>query len=183
MALPLVVLVSRRTGHASIGEAGRLNYVWFVNGLQPYVGWTGEPAAPSGTPEHPPRSLLERPLVLEFASPLPGTYPLWYDPSYWYAGIKIRFDLKQQRIALKNSLIIYLRAALQMGGLVAGAVRYVCSRLTLSAGPRPSEPTAGCCHGRWRPVRCMRSFALKFGMWPPFFCSSGWSSTEVCLPE
>jgi hypothetical protein len=36
--------------------------------------------------------LFERPAVFEFGDPVGGTYPPWYDPSYWYAGVQPRFD-------------------------------------------------------------------------------------------
>ncbi len=97
---PLVGVMSRRVGGLSFGEAGRLNYAWSVDGVQQYVGWTGGPSGSYGTPQHPPRRLMERPLVLEFASPVKGTYPLWYDPSYWYAGARASFDLRKQIAAL-----------------------------------------------------------------------------------
>jgi hypothetical protein len=147
-AAPLVALLSQRVGHLSLGEAGKLNYAWHVNGLQPYAGWTGSnqgqtfsslpvygllppPASASdaphlsGVPEHPPRTLMEKPFILEFASPVKGTFPLWYDPAYWYAGAKARFDLRQQIAALKETFGIYERFFLDspktplLGGAIA----------------------------------------------------------------
>jgi len=128
-AAPLVTLLSVRAGHLSLGEAGKLNYAWHVNGLQLYAGWTGSDRAQTlplspyglvpyaasksgsphlyGSPEHPPRRLMETPLILEFSSPINGTFPLWYDPSYWYAGAKARFNLRQQIAALKVTLLVY----------------------------------------------------------------------------
>lgn len=125
-AAPLVTLLSERVGHLSFGDSGQLNYEWYVNGLQPFAGWTGSdvgqplssisvvgllPYAAStseshlyGSPEHPPRRLMETPLILEFSSPIKGTFPLWYDPSYWYAGSKMRLDLHQQIAAFINAL-------------------------------------------------------------------------------
>jgi len=121
VAAPLVALVSSRVGHLSIGETGRLNYAWFANGLHPYVGWTGGINDAHGTPEHPPRTLLGTPTILEFADSVNGTYPLWYDPSYWYAGAKVRFDLRGQLKALKESLIFYGQVSMQMAILFGGA--------------------------------------------------------------
>ena len=53
---------------------------------------------------------MEKPLVLEFDSPIKGTSPLWYDPSYWYAGAQVRFNLRQQIVALKNTFFDYIRS-------------------------------------------------------------------------
>jgi hypothetical protein len=144
MAAPLVTLLSKRVGHLSFGEAGRLNYAWFVNGLQPWAGWTGSDLGQPfstipvygllpktstansphlyGRPEHPPRRLRESPLILEFSSPILGTFPLWYDPSYWYAGAKVRFDLHQQVAALKVTLRTYEQIFFQMAPFLAGAI-------------------------------------------------------------
>lgn len=127
-AAPLVTALSSRAGKLSFGEAGRLNYAWYVNGLHPFIGWIGseqgqpfssvqhdlQPQAASandahtsGVPEHPPRRLMEKPLILEFGSPIKGTFPLWYDPSYWYAGANVRFDLRKQINVLGGSLEEY----------------------------------------------------------------------------
>jgi len=100
LAAPQILLVSKHVGHLSMGETGRLNYLWWVNGIQPFVGWTGG--------VHPPRTVYENPQVLEFATPIAGTYPLWYDPTYWYEGAKARFDASQQVAALRRSLQFYV---------------------------------------------------------------------------
>ena len=122
VAAPLVALVSSRVDHLSIGETGRLNYAWYANGLHPYVGWAGGIDDAHGAPEHPPRTLLGKPTILEFADPVSGTYPLWYEPSYWYAGAKVRFDFRGQLTALKENLIFYCRAFEQMTTLFVGAL-------------------------------------------------------------
>ena len=115
---PLIALVSQHEGRLSLGETGRLNYAWYVNHLEPYwQGWTGDGGSPGtrsagsappaivvptlakpthGTPTHPPRILFDRPRVLEFSAPVGGTYPLWFDPSYWYEGARTRLELRQQ---------------------------------------------------------------------------------------
>ncbi len=105
LAAPQILLVSKRVGHLSIGETGRLNYVWWVNGIQPFVGWTGTPGG--DVPMHGPRTIFDNPQVLEFATPIVGTYPLWYDPAYWYEGAKARFNASQQIVALRRSLQFY----------------------------------------------------------------------------
>jgi len=106
LAAPQILLVSKRVGHLSIGETGRLNYLWWVNGIQPFVGWTGTPGG--DVPVHGPRTIFENPQVLEFATPIAGTYPLWYDPAYWYEGATARFNASQQVVALRRSLQFYV---------------------------------------------------------------------------
>jgi hypothetical protein len=130
---PLVTFMSKRVGHLSSGESGSMNYAWWVNKVPPYAGWirldmaivdslyTGKPGK-STMLTHPPRILMEKPLTLEFGSPVVGTYPLWYDPVYWNEGAKARFNLRQQLVALKENLLKYGHAFMEMSSLCAGAV-------------------------------------------------------------
>ena len=104
VALPLVALVSAKVGRLTMGEVGRLNYAWAVDGVTPYTGWTGEGPTRFGSPVHPPRILVAAPRTLEFATPIRATYPLWFDPSYWYAGIRSRIDLAGQWRVLRQGL-------------------------------------------------------------------------------
>jgi hypothetical protein len=114
LAAPQILLVSKRVGHLSMGETGRLNYLWWVNGIQPFVGWTGG--------VHPPRTIFENPQVLEFATPIAGTYPLWYDPTYWYEGAKAQFNASQQIVALRRSLQFYVGIFNDLKYPIAGLV-------------------------------------------------------------
>ncbi|MGH7593591.1 MAG: hypothetical protein ACRELE_07040 [Gemmatimonadales bacterium] len=104
VGLPLVLLVSARVGRLTPGEVGRLNYAWEVDGVTPYVGWLGDSSGQFGTPTHPPRVLQRQPLTLEFATPVRATYPLWFDPSYWYAGLRPRIDFSGQWRVLRQGM-------------------------------------------------------------------------------
>jgi hypothetical protein len=87
-----------------------------------YTGWTGGADNSHGIPEHPPRILIANPKTLEFAGPAKGTYPLWYDPSYWYAGAKIRLNLGEQLTAFKATLAAYYQLGIVTPGLLAGVL-------------------------------------------------------------
>ena len=133
LSAPLITLMSSRVGHLSTGGSGSLNYAWWVNKVPPYGGsirmemtilnplYKGDADGTTGL-THPPRILMERPLILEFGSPIKGTYPLWYDPCYWNEGAKPRFDLRQQLVALKENLLLYGPALIEMSSLCAGAL-------------------------------------------------------------
>ena len=109
LMLPWVLTVSRARGKLTLGETGRINYVWFVNGSENWPlewprhwpHWSGDPA--NGTPRHPARRLNEDPAVYEFAGPVAGTYPMWHDVSVWYDGIRTYFDPADQLRRLKIS--------------------------------------------------------------------------------
>jgi hypothetical protein len=87
-----------------LGDFAKVNYAIWVNGY-PDQHWQGVPAG-SGTPRHPTRQVLTRPAVYEFAGPVGGTYPVWYDPAYWYEGVTPHFDTSGHLRALWRGLRI-----------------------------------------------------------------------------
>jgi 4-amino-4-deoxy-L-arabinose transferase-like glycosyltransferase len=113
---PFIVAISTARGHPTFGDSGKLNYAWLVTrGVTPYRFWQGDEPG-SGTPKHPPRQIFASPKVFEFGTPIGGTYPAWHDPSYWYEGLLLKFDLKSQvRIFLKNAFYYY---PIFLGGLI-----------------------------------------------------------------
>lgn len=123
VSAPLLAVLSVRAHRLTFGETGRLNYVWKVNGLE-WTGGTGSPGEHefNTTSEHPALKSLTKPLTLEFASRAEGTYPLWYDPSIWYAGAKAKFDVRQQLAALMETLRAYKDIALEAMPFISGAI-------------------------------------------------------------
>ena len=118
IAAPLAVSLSRAKRRMTFGDSGRINYAVFVNGAPKYVHWEGQPPG-TGIPANPQRKLQDEPTVYEFAAPIGGSYPLWYDPSYWYEGIKPHFSLKGQLMALYRTTSSYLRIFSVTGTLYA----------------------------------------------------------------
>lgn len=123
VAGPFAISLSIARGRPTFGDAGRLNYAWKVNGVTEYAHWQGGDGF--GAPQHRPRRVLADPPVYEFVGPLPGTYPLWYDPSYWYEGVRPRADLPATaRAVVRNLALLALRSAgivLPLGLLLAGS--------------------------------------------------------------
>jgi hypothetical protein len=88
LSAPLIAELSKATGHLTFGDTGRVNYAWYVDEV-PSRWWQGGPAR-AGTPQHPPRIALDSPRTYEFGGVFPrATYPLWYDFSYWYQGVRV----------------------------------------------------------------------------------------------
>ncbi len=106
----------RTKGRLTIGDAGRINYAEYVGRATLWVHWQGEPPG-SGTPAHPTRKIYQQPAVFEFAAPVAGSYPPWYDPSYWYEGIRPRFSLRGQAAAIGRCASAYLRFVSKSGAL------------------------------------------------------------------
>lgn len=118
-AAPLIVCLSEQAGRFSFGEGSTLNYLWHVNEGPPWGDLTGPHTV---SPVHPPRRLMDTPLILEFGSPVKGTVPLWYDPTYWYAGAPVRFHLGRQIAAIESSLEQYRELCDQWRVFIGGAV-------------------------------------------------------------
>jgi 4-amino-4-deoxy-L-arabinose transferase-like glycosyltransferase len=85
LALPLLGSLTIAKGRVTFGDSGRLNVWWYGNG-RPQILWR-EPAA-----VHPPRVLLSEPLTYAYDDGPGGTYPLWFDPSYWQDGSSPTLD-------------------------------------------------------------------------------------------
>jgi hypothetical protein len=84
---PYVWILSNAKGRFTFGDSGKLNVIWHVNGV-PNTNWQGGPDG-NGMPLHPTRQLSTYPAIFEFAAPVAGTYPPWYDPAYWNEGATI----------------------------------------------------------------------------------------------
>jgi 4-amino-4-deoxy-L-arabinose transferase-like glycosyltransferase len=108
-----VAVLSVTRGRLTFGDAGRLNYAWFVGGV-PRLHWLG---GLGGMPAHPPRKVFPSPEVYEFAQPNAGTYPLWYDPPYWYEGVETRVAVRDQFVASLHTAGDYLRLLFEELGL------------------------------------------------------------------
>ncbi len=136
ISTPWITLLSMQQGTLTFSTTGKINYVWQVNPGRfnslsiPSQHWQGQPPA-YGTPQHPTRKVFDNPDIFEFGTPVGGTYPPWYDPSYWYKGLKRKFDIvKQIKASLKNLAVyktIFLRS------LILSYLLLVCVRGSLRA--------------------------------------------------
>lgn len=121
VSLPFVTALSRQKHRLTFGDAGTLNHAWFVNNVSRYAHWQGEPPG-LGVPVHPDRQLSTHPLAFEYATPVSGTQPIWYDPTYWYEGMQSYVSLRNLERAVMRNLGIYaeifVHAQIEIFGLV-----------------------------------------------------------------
>ena len=105
IAGPNILAVSKIKHSITFADTGKLNYLWFVNGMSSIHFEV--PGNTQGLPIHPSRKIFDNPNVYEFASPVRGTYPVWFNPSYWNEGVSPRFDLEQQLNAIRATSYAY----------------------------------------------------------------------------
>jgi hypothetical protein len=136
LAAPLLIALSVGQGRPTFGEVGKLTYLKHVHGV-PFPHWVPGLVTDVGEPDHPVRRLLEDPTVYEFATPIGGTYPLFYDPVYWYRGLNAKLDLGRQLGALVRNVEVYVEL---FAGRQGGVLALTLLLLWLARGP---------CRPRW----------------------------------
>lgn len=117
---PFVFELSKDKGRLAFGDSGAIAYAMAVNYVDIGVYWQGQPPG-SGIPKHPVRKILDLPPVYEYATPIGGSYPLWYDHSYWYDGVHPHLEIRRQlnviHIGLRDYFDMFF---VQLGGLAVG---------------------------------------------------------------
>ena len=86
---PFVLILSFAKGRPTFGDSGKINYLMNVGTTQFFTPQESDA-------KHPVHQLSALPHAYEYGSPIGGTYPLWYDPSYWHDGIRPHIDFKRQ---------------------------------------------------------------------------------------
>lgn len=108
IAAPYITFISWRAGRFTISDNGSLTYLFVVSG-QPY-GYSHGVDLPVGSKlKHPPQLLFQKPAVYEFSASVKGSCPMWYDPSYWYDGIRMSFNPARQARQIVKNIWTFLR--------------------------------------------------------------------------
>jgi hypothetical protein len=95
---PFVLVLSWQKGRPTFGDSGKINYEISVN-----EDWFFIPR--SAQTQHPVRQISDSPTAFAYPYSVAVTYPLWFDPSYWHAGIRPALSMKQQMHATLNAVI------------------------------------------------------------------------------
>ncbi|SEG14624.1 hypothetical protein SAMN05421819_1949 [Bryocella elongata] len=94
LAGPYVYGISKQRGYLTTGESARMNYAFFVDGTARWHEWrTGDLGHASANWAHHEELLLNSPAIYSYRDHQVGTYPLWFDPSYWTQGLKPKIYL------------------------------------------------------------------------------------------
>jgi 4-amino-4-deoxy-L-arabinose transferase-like glycosyltransferase len=113
----LIIPISRKAGNLTFGTSSNLGYAFMVNRV-PYTNWQGDSSSSSGL-LHPPRRLNSDPEIFDYSAHLVGTYPAWFDPTYWTAGVSPEFHLSSQVRALYQTGGFYVNFFIGGSGAVA----------------------------------------------------------------
>jgi len=123
VAGPWVAALSLQKHRFTFGDTGRLAYAILVSPGGATRNWQGDPA--SGKPAHPTRQVYADPPVYEFAEPIAGTFPPWFDSTYWQEGRVAQFNLKAQVAVTSRQLLFYAEMLLhQENALLATALTF-----------------------------------------------------------
>ena len=128
ISVPWIAAVSQKEGRPTIGTAGHIAYFVYSRGMDASDLWMGGPDGIA--PLHPIRVALSSPPVLLFPS-TQGTFPPWYDPSFYFAGAVNRFALRSQLRILRESFASFAQVLSEKKGPLIGLLV-----LFLFAGPR-----------------------------------------------
>jgi hypothetical protein len=97
VAGPYVAALSKQKGRFDFGDSGALNYAWYVSGTEKFhiEPWMGDKfGSAKVTLVHPEQQLLAQPGVYSYRAQPYGTYPAWFDPTYFHERIVPVFHAK-----------------------------------------------------------------------------------------
>jgi len=140
---PFIVALSLAKGRLTFGDSGTINYTVNVGTVQFFM-----PREPGML--HPVTRISSSIEAYEYAEPIAGTYPLWYDPTYWHEGISPHFNMKRQ---LRTSALAFAQCCWVWFNAFLGLHLSVPILFLFLISPKPSS--------------CIRSAAAHWPLWMP----------------
>ena len=146
IAAPQIAYTSRLKGSPTIGDVGRLNYLWFVADVPgpvssafPLPARLPSPTATGQTLTRLDAARGSHPAVYDIDAPIPGTLPIWYDAGYWYRGVvaPVRPGATARALVRHARVYLELLGFLLAGGAAAALAGPVSRRLLLAMRPAP----------------------------------------------
>ena len=104
--------LSHQKGRFDFGDSGNLNYVWYVSGtekmhLEPSM--TDSFGSATVHLVHPEKQLMASPGVYSYKALANGTYPPWFDTTYFNERITPKFSLSRLAQRDKRNVVLILR--------------------------------------------------------------------------
>ena len=122
VAGPYIVALSKQKGRFDFGDSGSLNYAWYVGGTQKLHLQNGHPELYGSSEvhlKHPNQVLMTSPLILSYKQLPYGTYPDWFDTTYWNDQIKTHINPRGQAHAIVRDLELTARYLLNHPEMLA----------------------------------------------------------------
>jgi hypothetical protein len=142
LAAPWIALLSAHSGRLNAGDAGRLNYGWYVS----QVG-SQTPRVDARRGENQWAEIAADPAIFAYDSAAFGTYPPWSDPARWGPAGRSRIDISLQLVALKREArhaILILAPLLATLGALALVLAVIAGPASNSAGALWPLGVIGC---------------------------------------
>jgi hypothetical protein len=115
VAGPYVAALSKQKGRFDFGDSGALNYAWYVSGTDKFhiePRMTDSFGSAKVTLVHPEKQLLAQPGVYSYKAQPYGTYPAWFDPTYFHERIVPVFNAKRLAHRDVRNVVLVLRYVL-----------------------------------------------------------------------
>jgi hypothetical protein len=112
VAGPFIAALSKQKGRFDFGDSGSLNYAWFISGtekmhLQP--NQTSLFGASEVHLKHPEKQLLQSPAIFSYRELPYGTYPDWFDNSYWNDQVKAHMNPHLEIVVIGQCIVRIIR--------------------------------------------------------------------------
>jgi hypothetical protein len=109
---PYVAALSRQKHRFDFGDSGSLNYAWYVGGtekmhLEPWM--TKDFGAAKVELLHPEKQLLAQPGIYSYKGDALGTYPAWFDATYFNERIVPHVRLGQLAKRDERNVVLVVR--------------------------------------------------------------------------
>ena len=108
VAGPFIAALSKQKGRFDFGDSGSLNYAWFVSGTEKMhlqANQTSLFGASDVHLKHPEKQLLESPGIFSYRQLPYGTYPDWFDNSFWNDQVKPHMSPRLEISVISLSIV------------------------------------------------------------------------------
>ena len=112
VAGPYIVALSKQKGRFDFGDSGNLNYAWFVSGTEKMHlqrDQTSLFGAADVHLQHPEKQLFKSPPIFSYKQLPYGTYPDWFDTSFFNEHIKAHVNPHLQIVVISQCFVRVIR--------------------------------------------------------------------------
>ena len=112
VAGPFLAALSKQKGRFDFGDSGSLNYAWFISGTEKMhlqANQTSLFGASEVHLKHPEKQLLDSPGIFSYRQLPYGTYPDWFDNSFWNDQVKAHMNPRREIAIIGQCIVRIIR--------------------------------------------------------------------------